>query len=171
MKYIRTKDGNIYEIVEDRQDDMWLVVKEHKPNTYNFKISLRRVFKQADTIEELCDEFVLIKKGKPELFVRNNDEIVKHCAFESFVKFNLPHSNKITDIYGAIWTDKGLFYVAKMNEKGELELLWRTDNANLNTKVIKEKQQINIFILLQVITTAISIISHSKNKRKLKIGV
>lgn len=26
-------------------------------------------------------------------------------------------------IYGAIWTDKGLIYVAKMNDKGELELL------------------------------------------------
>ena len=26
-------------------------------------------------------------------------------------------------IYGAIWTDKGLIYVAKMNEEGELELL------------------------------------------------
>ena len=27
------------------------------------------------------------------------------------------------DLFGAIWTDKGLIYVAKMNEKGELELL------------------------------------------------
>ena len=27
------------------------------------------------------------------------------------------------EIYGAIWTDKGLIYVAKMNDKGELELL------------------------------------------------
>ena len=24
------------------------------------------------------------------------------------------------EIYGAIWTDKGLIYVAKMNEKGEI---------------------------------------------------
>lgn len=27
------------------------------------------------------------------------------------------------EVYGAIWTDKGLIYVAKMNNKGELELL------------------------------------------------
>lgn len=27
------------------------------------------------------------------------------------------------EVYGAIWTDKGLIYVAKMNDKGELELL------------------------------------------------
>ena len=26
-------------------------------------------------------------------------------------------------IKGAIWTDKGLIYVAKMNDKGELELI------------------------------------------------
>jgi hypothetical protein len=29
----------------------------------------------------------------------------------------------MSKLYGAIWTDKGLIYVAKMNEKGELELL------------------------------------------------
>ena len=27
------------------------------------------------------------------------------------------------NIYGAIWTDKGLIYVAKMNDKGDLELI------------------------------------------------
>jgi hypothetical protein len=26
-------------------------------------------------------------------------------------------------IYGAVWTDEGLIYVAQMNKKGELELL------------------------------------------------
>ena len=26
-------------------------------------------------------------------------------------------------VYGSIWTDKGLIYVAKMNDKGELELI------------------------------------------------
>ena len=26
-------------------------------------------------------------------------------------------------VYGAIWTDKGLIYVAKMNNKGEFKLL------------------------------------------------
>ncbi len=29
-----------------------------------------------------------------------------------------------TSIYGCIWTSKGLIYVAKMNDKGELELIW-----------------------------------------------
>ena len=29
----------------------------------------------------------------------------------------------LSKIYGAIWTDKGLIFVAKMNNEGELELL------------------------------------------------
>ena len=33
------------------------------------------------------------------------------------------YGDKKIQIYGAIWTDKGLIYVAKMNKKGELELL------------------------------------------------
>ena len=103
MKYVRTRD-TIYEIVEDRHDNMWLVVKEHKPNDYNIKVSLLRAIKQADTIEELCDEFV--------------------C--EHYISANTNDLRKLKPsglIYGAIWTDKGLIYVAKMNEKGKLELL------------------------------------------------
>ena len=33
--------------------------------------------------------------------------------------------NSCKEVYGAIWTDTGLKYIAKMNEKGELELLWQ----------------------------------------------
>jgi hypothetical protein len=29
----------------------------------------------------------------------------------------------MSNLYGAIWTSKGLIYVAKMNKEGELELL------------------------------------------------
>ena len=38
--------------------------------------------------------------------------------------FNFAKNSCIYDVlYGAIWTDKGLIYVAKMNEDDELELL------------------------------------------------
>ena len=71
--------------------------------------------KQANTIEELCDEFVIIP-------IDQNKEPITH-----FIRHvNEPVNPFITDsniIYGAIWTNKGLIYVAKMNEKGELELL------------------------------------------------
>ena len=85
MKYIRTKDGKIYLI--------------------NSEFILLDGDKQADTIEELCDEFVYNK-----MTFKTLEETLDYAPIGS-------------DIYGAIWTDKGLTYVAKMNDKGELELL------------------------------------------------
>ena len=64
-------------------------------------------YQQADTIEELCDEFVAVG------ILTEQPYIVK-----------LPKAYcKNMNVYGAIWTDKGLIYVAKMNKSGELELL------------------------------------------------
>ena len=97
MRYIRTKD-NIYEISMAKEygiDDLAL--------------------KTADTIEELCDEFVYKNyfsfQDKPMLYPDEWD-------YKELLK---TEPNVI--VYGAIWTDKGLIYVAKMNEKGELEIL------------------------------------------------
>ena len=69
------------------------------------------IVKQADTIEELCDEFVVVKEkehGCNYLYKSAINDYKEHTA---------------DALYGAIWTDKGLIYVAKMNERGELELL------------------------------------------------
>lgn len=91
IKYIRTKEGKIYlvkcECVLEDGDE------------------------QADNIEELCDEFVLFRDGKPYAILRNEDDNAT----------KLKETWK--DYRGAIWADKCLIYVAKMNEKGELELL------------------------------------------------
>ena len=95
MKYIRTKDG-IYSI---------------EPNKMYELNDLDKGYKIADTIEELCDEFVLFRDGKPYAIVSNkehNAELAKDVW---------------KDYYGAIWTEKGLIYVAKINDKGELELI------------------------------------------------
>lgn len=88
------------------------------------------IIKQADTIEELCDEFILVHteddESSKDIFVNENGwfshrgdhyydfslELVKKGKREIFGTF-----------YGAIWTDKGLIYVAKMNKEGKLELL------------------------------------------------
>ena len=61
--------------------------------------------KIADTIEELCDKFVGI------------------CGTAKYKLIRFPPTIKFDAVYGAIWTDKGLIYVAKMNDKGGLELL------------------------------------------------
>ena len=106
MKYIRTKDSicgeRIYEndIPEPKNEHEKEVLRKLRNNIGEI------VIKQADTIEELCDEFV----------VEDRDE------FAIFHNLKLAKQTKGI-IYGAIWTDKGLIYVAKMNDKGKLELL------------------------------------------------
>jgi hypothetical protein len=71
--------------------------------------------KQANTIEELCDTFVF------EMGLEHN---ICQLTFEQ-VRDNILNCElySMSKLYGAIWTDKGLIYVAKMNEKGDLELL------------------------------------------------
>lgn len=139
MKYIRTKDGRIVDlekfineekntpyykdfIFEEITKDgvlKWTAVGTEQ-NSMEDQIGRRchfsatlnnEVINQADTIEELCDEFVVDKFGEKDIYKEMSIGLIqKHIA----------RNHKI---YGAIWTYKGLIYVAKMNDKGELELL------------------------------------------------
>lgn len=102
MKYIRTKD-RIVEIKKITIYDKLTVDYIHE--------------KKADTIEELCDEFVYeTNKG---------NYATKHKNTDIAYFFN---DERPIAYYGAIWV-KGehnepiLKSVAQMNEKGELELL------------------------------------------------
>lgn len=108
MKYVRTKDGIYERMFPDVEQRISFDHKTIEPAYYTTKcewVAKKDVLKQADTIEELCDEGVCEHKCIG---------FVDICGFELYKKF---------DCYGAIWTDKGLIYVAKMNDKGELELL------------------------------------------------
>ena len=107
MKYIRTKDGRILEINKMVNP----CVYETKPNKQGVyeEIGNGWVDKVANTIEELCDEYVSEWAGTYKLITKKE------------IWFYLTEGKTI---YGAVWTDKGLIYVAKMNDKGELELLW-----------------------------------------------
>ncbi len=113
MKYIRTEKG-IYEVVGADSCSYLNAPPEMYYITSNNKNILKsEVIAQADTIEELCDEFVLVNENvftKPQMLE------------DDYNRIDLNYY-KNEDIYGAIWTDTGLRYVAKMNEKGELELL------------------------------------------------
>lgn len=128
MKYIRTKDR----IVKCEDETL---IKDDKVPRLTFKpykqgkiilpepiIEYDEIIKQTDTIEELCDAFVV------------DDRTSKHNKpWVSRERFNLEARKDIGKhldvcvgkgaIYGAIWTDKGLIYVAKLNGKGELELI------------------------------------------------
>lgn len=64
------------------------------------------IVKQAEKIEDLCDEFVVKDIKYAYITVNKPWKLFSNCI-----------------VYGAIWTDKGLIYVAKMNENGEWELL------------------------------------------------
>ena len=111
MKYIRTKEGKIIDIDKRYQwhlENGWINKRIKDKETF-IKISHHNIVAQADTIEELCDEFLI--KGTRGIYLGIP---LQECELR-----NIP----ITQIYGAIWTDKGLMYVAKMNDKGELELL------------------------------------------------
>lgn len=112
MKYIRTKDG-IYEVKDD-----FIILKEQELYLPHFQ---DHIIAQSDTVEELCDELVLKDLDTEMCFVMSAVHIQdirdnwKNLMDNDYLKNHT--------IYGAIWTDKGLIYVAKMNDKGELELL------------------------------------------------
>ena len=114
MRYFRTKDGKIY---DTEVNGAW----ETTSGTIGILTICGVVVtpkefitKQDDTIEELCDCFVAVRPQP-----KGNDYYILHRF--GFVKENCLNGNEV--VYGGIWTDKGLQFVAKMNEKGELELL------------------------------------------------
>lgn len=111
MKYIRTQAG-VYEIKNGKF--MGFDIEKY---SRDFPVRF------ADNIEDLCDAFVLVcpdthKKMRVLQSFYNTISLVK------WDRKYPSHYEYVHKVYGAIWTDKGLIYVAKMNEKGEFELLY-----------------------------------------------
>lgn len=105
MKYIRTKDG-----VYDANLSFYLGNTDSGNKTViatDGKVGV--IISEADTIEELCDCFIEVGLGNPMVvtweYVLNDED------------------RRNFDVYGAISTAKGIIYVAKLNDEGELELL------------------------------------------------
>ena len=114
MKYIRTKD----ELGIEKKDGTCCF------ETWSAGSSspLKKDWLYADNIEELCDEFIIkVQDTKSKEY--GYLIIDKLGGYEKVLSLNKQAQENGAIIYGAIWTDKGLIYVAKMNEKGELELL------------------------------------------------
>ena len=88
------------------------------------------IVKDSDKLEELCDIFIEefpIYKGNNVVGIDHQIWLFnkERNRFENgFDEYSHKHfiDNKY-NFYGAIWTNKGLVYVAKLNNKGELELL------------------------------------------------
>ena len=136
MKYIRTED-RIYELeklnlrktisnikFEIRDNKLFKIMFGYEEHIYEYPI-----LKQADTIEELCDEAVAIYPDGTHdncsvmHIVDNNGfcEAVYGCLSVSVD--DLKKDYECWEVYGAIWCSKGLIYVAKMNDEGELVLI------------------------------------------------
>ena len=124
MKYIRTKDGRIIKVAISKE--------EYEKDYKNSNVSYEEWFgcfcfnldtiKVANTIEELCDELVVVQKDFRDLL--NADT---HCL-QTLKKYYEINKIEILGIYGAIWItgehgEPILKSVAEMNEKGELELI------------------------------------------------
>lgn len=150
MKYIRTKDKIIdltskqvssYEIIDDKtavdeygEDSGFIMVYYYDRDIgehieYDNKGGhsmnnwyLKDIVKQADTIEELCDELVLKDLDTEMCFVMSAVHIQDiRDNWENLMDNDYLKNHTI---YGAIWTDKGLIYVAKWNKESDrLELL------------------------------------------------
>ena len=133
MKYIRTKDC-VYEVTKDTKGTKFIVMGKNKTllDYGTFISSEADVIKEAETIEELCDEFVFVNKignfDKSHVIRYNipNHRFTEPAIEEKIEAIEAVYKDELDKIRGAIYTDKGLIYVAKMNEKGELELLWKT---------------------------------------------
>lgn len=102
MRYIRTKDGVI---------GCFTSKHEYLLEDENY-LKENAIIKQADTISELCDEFVYVKKSEKPITVSIEKDMMFFSKPFRFMK--IEHALKEGTIYGAIWTDKGLSYVAKM---------------------------------------------------------
>ena len=115
-KYIRTKD-RILEVTKDTKGTKFVVFGKTLLDYETFIKSEDDILKEATTIEELCDEFV-------KVYIRIKPEILPYDEnYEEEQEMTKIMPNRDVKIYGAIWTDKGLIYVAKMNESGELVLI------------------------------------------------
>jgi len=105
MKYIRTKDGRIIDTA-----NLPPLVKEAKYDGEGIgEYHGIQIVAEADTIKDLCDCFVEVGLGNPMVVTW---EYVLH-----------DEDRRNFDVYGAISTAKGIIYVAKLNDEGELELL------------------------------------------------
>ena len=97
-------------------------------------ILLGTVVKKAETIEELCDGLIVVDTHCPKVENGNLWGINELKELYKIYKVWNEDEQGRYIVYGFIQTDKGLIFVAKMNEKGELELLW--------TKKLKKQKKV-----------------------------
>ena len=122
MKYIRTKDGRIWKVLSGvpNKDD-W-----YEQEDGIICLPKKKILKTADTIEELCDGFWWEDSFyKAPIFMPNYHFVLDRVQSwkESDKELSTNEFDRIS-IYASIYVKaKGWVHVAKMNNKGCLELL------------------------------------------------
>ena len=107
--YIRTKN-RIYKVESETCDKQGYFVGEYDV------ILKEQVISQSENLFELIDEFVVIRDGtKINQLVRTDDI--------EYLKEVIKEDKRIVAVKGAVWTDFGLKYVARLTEDGEVELI------------------------------------------------
>lgn len=125
MKYIRTKD-NIYENLGLMQSNSTTEENSILVCGGHVAIRMSNIIKQADTIEKVCDMFVVVyNNGRKNLFAADDMANEEQTTFEFVKEMHIRMCKENPDyetVYAAIWTSKGLIYVAEMNNEGNLKL-------------------------------------------------
>ena len=116
--YIRTKDG-VYKV--SHYND-WATHKRKGATLIDGDktsyIKNENIINQSENLEELCDGFYIDEGNEFSFYEENIYEDFEE-AKEVFKK----EFDDTSNFYGFIKTQRGLIYVAKMNDKGELELI------------------------------------------------
>jgi hypothetical protein len=115
MKYIRVKNG-VFAVNEEHGIKYIIFAKDY---LVKYFCDSRHIIAEADTIEELCDEFVLYDKTFNTYGVFDK----KVITYEWLKNHLAIYKEEWFIIYGAIWTSNGLIYVAKMNSEGKMVLI------------------------------------------------
>ena len=110
MKWIRTPIG-IYDLENSVLYDFDGLCKYHISHCEYYENNPDEC-RTSDLLEELCDCFVIDETHYME------SDLKEMVLYRDCIAGGLK-----TTIYGAIWTEWGLKYVAKMNDKGGLELI------------------------------------------------
>ena len=125
MKYVRVYESDCY---PEEYITTYLNHCEHVVNLQNAGFDFEGcIVDQADTIEELCDEFRGIwinyyeseKKDAHEEYHYDKERDIFYDDFEELTREEA--IEKFDIFYGAIWTDIGLIYVTRLDGEKAVE--------------------------------------------------
>lgn len=134
IKYIRTEEG-IFQvgkknIVEPNNnpnvsifpnESGYYITRKNQFDGIDFRyVNESSVIKEGNSILELCDEFVYNNELLCPMYISPKEPLIESWKNRLDDEFNYKNHK---EIYGAIWTERGLIFVAKVNENNELELL------------------------------------------------